>query len=343
MASLMTFGIADSDTVHQKKIYDVPEAVVYYTIGGGGPLSKDVNLTLEGSGKRCFSEWGEVEQYETHIVERTVGNLNYIRRKDRCERRQRTEVLDVDFTHQKILERSRPKDEHKRYTTAGMHSIGQQMVANVICDMWEGKGTKICLYKGIPLFTEYHALGFYYREEATDVVFDINTSEISKCTLPPYPKQKFSLYTNSIKTKNSKKVPEVFSDRLLAVIAYLKKKKKEENMLSSTERKGLKEMMGEPVFRDQKYLLPKLLETMKKTRACLSQAQDTNEANHCLSDMIDIKSNFTGNEHNKIENWKSDKNTVLEKFETHIALLQSKMKCIRSAKMFSDLSMCMQQ
>ena len=340
---ILLYQMLYADTPDQEKLYAVPQALITYKISGGGILGEDLNLTLEGSGKRRFKEWGDVELYETHIVEKTEGMIKYIKHQDRCEKRKKQEVLDVDYENKKIMERPLPKRKNISNETNGMGITGQQMVANIICDMWEGKGVKKCFYKGIPLFTEYYALGFFYREEAMDIDFDTNISDPSKCSVPPYPKQKFALYTNSFKTKNIKKVPEVFSDRLLAVIAYLKKKKKDEEALSPNERKGLKEMMGEPIFRNQKVLLPKLLETMKQTRACLSQAQNTEKANSCLYDMIAMKSYFTGNEHNRIEDWNSSKNEILEKFETHIALLQSKMKCIRSAKMLSDLAKCMNQ
>jgi hypothetical protein len=335
------FQITFADVVSEEKVYGVPHAEILYTISGGGALSEDVNLTLEGSGKRRFKGWGETELYETHIVEHTVGTLNDIHCKDHCEKREKTEILEVDFKNKKIMKHPLPKEKPHKYTTVGMRRIGQQMVANVVCDMWEGKGVKRCFYKGIPVFTEYNALGFFYQEEATDVQLDINRSETSKCTLPPYPKQKFSLYTNSFKTKNSKKIPDAFSERLLTVIAYLKKKKVEEDALLPNERKGLKEIMAEPVFRNQKYLLPKLLETMKKTRICLSQSRSTEEANHCLDEMITIKSCLTDSTHKRIASWETSRDEVLEKFEHHITRLQSKMMCIRSAKLFSDLSACM--
>jgi len=338
---ILFYQVLYAGSTDQKKIYAIPSAEVLYKISGGGVLSRDVNMTLEGEGLRRFKGWGETELYKYHIVEQTVGDLHYLRRYRYCVKRQQGELLNVDFAHKKIMERPLHSDDFVKPGNKNMQMTGQQMVANVICDMWEGKGVKKCFYKGIPLFTEYRALGFFYREEAVEAVFDINVSATSKCTVPPYPKQKFSLYTNSFKTKNGKKIPQSFSDRLLAVIAYMKKKKRDEETLSLSERKGLQEMMGDPIFRNQKYLLPKLLETMKKTRVCLSQAQQTEEANKCLSEMAEMKLYFSGNEYSKRADWRVNKDNTLEKLETQIALLQSKMKCIRSAKMFSDLSVCM--
>lgn len=337
-------GIYASEDVAlvQKKIYDVPNAMVYYKISGGGVISPDVNLTIEGTGKLRFKEWGAEELFETQIVERATGSIHYIDKKKKCKKRQEKEILDVDFKGKKILERPIPKGKTVRNITKGLTKNGQQMIANIVCDMWEGNGVRKCIYKGIPLFTEYNVLGLFYREEAIEVEFDINVTETSKCTIPKYPVEKFSLYTTSFKTK-SKKAPKAFSERLLKVIEMLNAKKIEDEKLLPKEKKRLMNMIGEPIFENQKRLLPELLETMKKTRACLVQAKGTVAANSCLSDLAKIKPYFAGDEYYRIEEWEKNKEKTLDMFDDNIFMLQSKMKCIRGAKTLSDLSACMKK
>jgi hypothetical protein len=330
------------DAAGTLKLYEVPKAEVTYKISGGGPLSTEVNLTLEGEGKLRFKEWGAVELIERHIVERTTGVIHYSRKQDSCEKRQEKQIYDVDFKNKRILERSLPGGKKVRDLTDGLTKYGQQMVANVVCNMWVGKGIRRCIYKGIPLFTEYRALGLYYREDATDVNFDINITEPSGCAIPEYPVRKFSLYTNNFKTKN-KKPPKSFSKRLLKAIEMLESKKGDEEKLPEKEKKALIQMIGAPIFEEQKALLPKLLETLKKTRACLVQAKETAMANACLYDLLQIKSYFTGNSHNRIDDWTKDRERILNTFDENIIALQSKMKCIRGAKNIHDLSACMTQ
>jgi hypothetical protein len=154
--------------------------------------------------------------------------------------------------------------------------------------------------------------------------------------------EKVSLYTASFKTK-SKKPPKLFSQRLLEVIKILQKKKTDEEHLSAKEKKRLMSMLSEPVFESQKRLLPKLLETLKKTRACLVKAKETAMANACLYDLIQIKSYFTENEHNTIEEWETNREKILERFDENIMMLQSRMKCIRGAKQMEDLAVCMKE
>jgi hypothetical protein len=322
------------------KIYDLPKAMVLYSISGGGVLSDDVNMTLHGEGKLRFREWGAVELVETEAEEKTVGVLHYRVRKHTCKKRQKKEILDVDFEKKKIRERPLPEGKSRSNVTEGLVRSGQQMVANIICDMWEGVGIRKCIYKGIPLFTEYHALGLFYREEAKEVRFDIDVTEHAQCAVPSYPVEKFSLYTRHFKTE-SNKLPQTFPKRLLKAIEEIKAKGGDEEKLSSQERKALINMVGEPLFESQKVLLPKLLETLKRTRACLLQAENTAAANTCLHDLIEIKSYFTENSHNRIDDWEHERETVLNTFDEHIIALQSKMKCVRAAKSFSDLSLCM--
>ena len=326
----------------QEKLYEVPKAMVIYKISGGGALNEDVNLTLDGNGKLRFKEWGGVELVERNITERTTGALHYVGHKEICEKRQQSQILDVDFKNRKIRERPLPKGKEAVNRTAGLVRSGQQMVANIVCTMWEGKGVKKCLYKGIPLFTEYSALGLYYREEAVEVAFDINISNEADCSMPKYPVEKFALYTTNFKTK-SKKTPKIFPERLREVITVLKGKSIDEESLQERQKRALLNKLGEPIFEDQKKLLPKFLQTMKKTRACLVQAETTDAANSCLNELVKIKSYFTGNTQNRIDDWEEEREKVLDAFDENIISLQSKMKCIRGAKRMDDLSVCMKQ
>jgi len=325
----------------EKKIYHVPNAMVTYMVTGGGALSADVNLTIEGNGTLRFREWGAVELFETHIIEKTEGAVYYRNEVDKCEKRQEKQILDVDYKNQKILERPLPHGKKYSSITEGMENTGQQqMVGNVICNMWKRGEISRCVYKGIPLLTEYRALGFFYREEATDVQFDMNETVHEKCTIPDFPVQKFALVNGSFKTVNNKS-PQIFSERIKKVIHILEKKKRKGYTPSQKVQKQLMDMMGEPVFETLKKHLPQLLKTMKKTRACLVQTPDTKRANQCLEEMLKVKSLFTQDMNNDIQSWEKESKKTLDLFDTHIALLQSKMKCIRASKNFSDLSMCM--
>jgi len=326
------------------KLYDVPKAMVMYQISGGGVLSQDVNLSIEGKGKLRFKEWGKVEFREKQIEVRTTGALHYRKVRHFCEKRQEKQILDVDYHTKKILERPLPKGKKRRNITAGLEKSGQQMIANIVCDMWEGQGVKHCIYKGIPLYTEYYALGLLYREEATEVTFDINVTDISQCTMPAYPIEKFSLYMDSFKTMvktESKKTQTSFKERLKETIEIFKKQGLDENKLSQVQRQKLLNILVKPIFEEQKKILPNLLNTLKETRVCLSRAKNTKMANICMRDIIRLKSYFNKDRRNKIDDWDKERRAILEDIDEKIVFLQSKMRCIRSAQNFTDLATCM--
>jgi len=324
------------------KLYDVPKAMVIYKISGGGVLSEDVNLSIKGKAKLRFKEWGNVEFLEKELEETTTGALHYKKEYHLCKKRQEKQVLDVDFHTKKIHERPLPKGKKRQKITAGLEPEGQQMVANVVCNMWRGRGVRRCIYKGIPLFTEYRALGLLYREEAVDVIFDINITNTSECTIPSFPVEKFALYTASFKTKN-KKSSAPFEERLKQSIVIFEKKGLKEEKLSPKQKQKLLNILAEPMYVSQKKMLPNLLKILKKTRVCLSQAGDTTEANRCMKALVQIKSYFTDNRDNHIDDWDKEREGVLDAFDEKIGMLQSHMKCIRSAKYFSDLATCMKQ
>ncbi len=59
--------------------------------------------------------------------------------------------------------------------------------------------------------------------------------------------------------------------------------------------------------------------------------------------LVQLKSYFTAKSDNHIDNWDKGRGDVLNKFDEKIGMLQSRMKCVRSAKYFSDLATCMKQ
>ncbi len=337
----MVLGIVLQAQTEPHKIYEVPKAEVIYKISGGGSLAEDVNLTLEGDGKLRFRDWGGVELFETNVTEKVTGALHYIDQKLSCIKRESNETLEVDFETKKIRKRLLPKGKKARDITKGISKSGQQlMIANVVCDMWTAKGISKCIYKGIPLFTEYRVMGLSYKEEAISVRFDINDSSTSKCSVPKYPVEKMALFAAHFKTRHVK-IPDAFSDRMLEVISLLNAKKTDEEKLPRKEKERIMYVLDHPLFKSQKEMLPKLLQTMKKTRACLSTATNSETANSCLDEMLSLKHYFTNDKHNKISSWKKEKNRVLERFDSHITFLESRMNCVRSAQHFSDLARCM--
>ncbi|MEA1952806.1 MAG: hypothetical protein U9O24_00250 [Campylobacterota bacterium] len=339
-----TLTFAETTTAKYKK-YSVASGMITYTIDGGGILTEDVNLTINGKSKIRFKDWGMVELIEDEVEEITSGALNNIENINICIKRENNREFDVDFKNKKILERAVSKSRLTRKLTEGLVYSGQKMsIAGYRCNVWEGEGIKICIYEGLPLLVEHKMLEMYYQKKATTVKLDIKDND-EACTIPNFPLQKFSLFKTNIKLKNiqdtegfSKVIDKISSKMHI----YLKDKNISEENLTKKQKNVWLEKIGYSTYTKQKALLPKMLLGMQKTRECLAQAQNWIDANECLESMVDLKRQFTKDKERNIASWKErDRGKVLDVLDDKIINLKSKMPCIRSSKNLTDLSSCM--
>ena len=327
----------------QKK-FDVQSGMILYTISGGGKLTEDVNLTIQGKGKLRFKDWGVVVLIEENFEEITSGALQNIETIQRCEKLENKQRFDVDFKTKKIFERKIPKGNFQEFITKDLVKTGQEKIAGYTCDIWEGVGIRKCVYKGIPLLIEHYLLGTYYRKKASSITFDIDTSA-SNCSIPNYPIQKFALFKTHSKTK-SKKLPTEFSKILISVGKDMQKQlsvnKIEEDNFTPEQKRVWLDKIGQNVFEKQKLFLPQFLLSMKKARVCLAQANNWIEANPCVENVVQLKAQLTKDRENNIEQWKGEeRDKILDDFDENISLLESRMKCIRGSQNITDLSGCM--
>ncbi len=339
----LIFGSALLFASNSKK-FDVESGMVIYNINGAGKLTNDINLTIKGEGKLRFKDWGVVALVEENYEELTTGAIHNLNKVQLCKKFEDKQRLDVDFTTGKILERPMPKGNFKDYYLKGLVKTGQEEVAGYTCDVWEGKGVKKCLYKGIPLLSENYLWGIYYQKKAVEVKLNIKTSP-SKCVMPDYPVEKFALFKTHIKTK-SVKLPNELASIIVRVSKEMRKSLKEnkllEDELSDQQKQPWLDKLGQNIYEKQMIFLPKILLSMKEARICLQQVENVKEANACISEVINMKKQISSNIDNSIESWDEEgKGKVLDDLDDTIALLESKMKCIRGTKKLSDLSNCM--
>jgi len=326
------------------KKFDVETGVVLFKISGGGQLTDDVNISIKGEGKLRFKDWGVMALVEENYEEITTGVIKDINKIQICEKFEDKQRFDVDFETEKILERPMPKGNFRDYYLNDMLKTGEEMIAGYPCDVWEGKGVKKCLHKGVPLLVEHYLFGVYYQKKAVDVKFNIKTKP-SKCMLPDFPVEKFALFKTNIKTKNNK-LPKELSQIIIRVSKelnkYISENKLTQDDLNTHQKRIWQDKLGQNIFEVQKKFLPKFLETMKNARVCLQQVESANEANACILEVINMKKKVSESSDNTIASWdEKNKRAVLDTFDENIFILESKMKCIRGAENISDLSACM--
>lgn len=324
---------------HPTNEFQLKSGNIVYTIHGGGALTPDLNLTIEGEGRLRFREWGKVVLMEEMIEESASGAFRSSEKFSKCIKRDKAQQYNVDYDQEIIQERPLPKGKEREDIREGMLPHGEKVVAGKKCNMWAKEGVRICLYKGIPLLVEKELLGIRFEKKALLVEENIEV-DTQQCSIPDFPVRKMALFKTSIKQKKDPKEVSQLLGRLLDESASTKSgrlKKMKENYLNR---------LGEHIFQRQKKLLPKMLESMQVARECLQGADDELEANDCIDEINDFKAKMvkTKEEENRIDAWdEKEKNRVLDEFDDNIEILESRMQCIRVAKNITDLSGCMRK
>lgn len=323
--------------------FEIESGMVLYDIRGGAQLTPETNLSVKGNAKLRFKDWGDVKLEEESGVVLTTGAIKHKQHVKRLEKETKDTVITADYENEQLLERKKgSKDINIHDETVSLTKKGQENIAGVLCDVWEGPGVKKCIYKNIVLKLESHVLDVSYVKEATKVVFDINTST-EECEVPDYPVHEFALFKDSIKTKNAYKA-ENFC-KVLKEVAYdvsEDNRSYSSNNIDDEERKKFINHIAKDIYERQKELLPELLHSLKETRACLQTGDDPFSANQCIENFSRMKTKLGTKEQDYIILWDDKrKNILLDKIEDDLIDLQSRIPCVNRAQNITDLSSCM--
>ena len=344
MAILFSFFIicthlnAD-DKTHR---YDVESGIIFYTITGGAQLTKETNLSIEGSLKLRFKQWGDVKLEEEHVVVLTTGAIKHKQEIKRLEKETNDKIITVDYKNEQFLEHKKSDIvSNSLKETEGLLQKGEDIISGYPCNIWIGEGIKKCIYKGIVLKQEFNVFGVNYVKLATQIVFDINTSE-KNCNIPDYPIHKFGLIKDNIKTKNNAKT-ENFCKMIKELSINFKEKNTFQKInIADKERQKFINYISKDIFKRQKERLPKLLNLLKEERVCLQKSENSLEANQCLESLSELKIQFENIEDYYITLWDDKKKeALLDKIEDKLIYIQSRIACVNRAKNITDLSACM--
>jgi len=334
-------SILNATTVVDK--YGVQSGIVIYKISGNTQLTNETNLTIDGETHLRFKAWGDMMLIEENGILYTTGAIKHKQEIQKQVKYLHDKVITVDFEHEQLLERKKLKIlPNKDNETIGFKQQGEEVIGGYPCEIWVAPGIKKCLYKGVVLKQELHIYGVEYIKEATEVVFDINTSN-DKCTVPDFPVQEFGLYKDKIKTKNSTK-SEKFCAIIKEVSSDIKDNFVQTNKMKIDDKKRQKFInhIGRDIFKKQKVLLPKWLDTLKESRVCLQTANNPSEANICLEHFSEMKNKLGTNEDNYVILWDDKyRDALLDKIEDELIHIQSRIPCVNRAKNITDLSACM--
>lgn len=323
--------------------FDVESGMVMYEINGGTELTPETNLSIKGNVTLRFKEWGDIKMENESGVVLTTGALQHKQDVQRFEKHTKETVITVDYENEQLLERKKTASDNINYDeTASLTQNGQESVAGIVCDVWEGPGIKKCIYKNIVLKLESDLYDISYSKVATKAVFDINTSE-EECQVPDYPVQEFALLKDNIQTKNlhqSENFCKILNDKTYDIPEG--NISDGINTLTDEERKNFIDQVAQDIYKKQKKLLPKLLKSMKKARECLHTVEDPVTANQCLENFNQMKEELGREKNEYIILWDGErKSTLLDQLEDEIIYLQSRISCVNRSKNITDLSSCM--
>lgn len=325
-------------------LYEIERGIVYYDVRGSAQLTPETNLTIVGTAKLGFKDWGNLKLEEEEGTVLTTGAIKHKQHVQRFEKQTADSIITADYENEQLLSRKKNKIAIDKIAkvTDGLIQKGTDSVAGITCDVWVGPGIKKCIYKGIILKLESHFLDLKYERIARRVSFDINISK-DTCKLPDYPIQEFGLLQDNIKTQNANKTENFCKVLKNAVFDISDEKiRKTSHKMEDKERTKFINRISKDIFNKQKMLLPELLTELKETRQCIYSVENPFEANQCIEQFSRMKDKLGTQEDDFIILWDDKrKNKLIDKIEDEVIYLESRISCVKRAKNITDLSRCM--
>ncbi len=184
-----------STHLYAQKRYDIESGIVTYKIEGGGSMM-GVSTKTTGTQKLYFKEYGNVEVREIDEVSETMGQVSKTHALSKLDH---GTAYSVDEESKRIIKQDITTLMQQDKKQADMLTMGKDMMEKMggkktgtgqilgyPCEIWTILGSKVWLYKGVPLKTEADIMGFKHTEIATSAKFNIHVPE-KYFQLPDYP------------------------------------------------------------------------------------------------------------------------------------------------------------
>ena len=185
----------------QMKLYDVKSGKVEYKSKGDGEILGQKILTV-GKKRVIFDAYGATKlTEESKIDQHNFSGQKKVTKSHMMILTKGSILYEADLEQKRIYRMANPAFAMKGAMGDGqnMKQTGEEMmkkmggkktgtdkVLGYSCDVWETKGTKQCIYKGIPLRVETDMMGVKNSEIATKAEFDISLSK-DDFKLPEFP------------------------------------------------------------------------------------------------------------------------------------------------------------
>ncbi|OQX72709.1 MAG: hypothetical protein B6D59_07790 [Campylobacteraceae bacterium 4484_4] len=173
------------------KRYDIKSGIIEYKLSGGGSMM-GISTKTEGHAKVIFKDYGNVELRDEVISSTTMGQTTKNRNLSKFVG---GTIYSVDFEEKRIITMSPEMLKNKKdlqklgkemMEQMGGKIVGKGKILGYPCEIWEVMGSKIWLYKGVPLKSESNMMGMKHTEVATKAKFNVHIPD-SAFKLPDYP------------------------------------------------------------------------------------------------------------------------------------------------------------
>ncbi|MCH9813531.1 MAG: hypothetical protein K0U47_06255 [Epsilonproteobacteria bacterium] len=177
------------------KRYDVKSGIIEYTISGSMNIM-GMSSKTSGEGKIIFKDWGVLEKSEQTTSTTTMGRTQTTEESTLIKE---GKIYTIDHNEKVIVEidpasmqetdkQDMQKMGKEMLKKMGGKQIGDGKVLGYKCEIWEVMGSKMWIYKGIPLKTEANIMGTNQTMIAKSAKFNLLISD-KKFTLPDYPQK----------------------------------------------------------------------------------------------------------------------------------------------------------
>jgi D-arabinose 5-phosphate isomerase GutQ len=181
------------------KRYEIKSGIVEYKSSGGGAMM-GFTTKSEGSGKLYFTDYGNLELQERTEKETVMGRTTTSHSLTKIDHgtlytidNNEKVIYKKDITMLKQMDKegkNLTKMGKKMMQQMGGKKVGTGKVLGYPCEIWELMGSKVWIYKGIPLKSESNIMGFKHTEVATKAKFNVVIPK-EKFKLPDYPVKTF--------------------------------------------------------------------------------------------------------------------------------------------------------
>jgi len=329
------------------KAYNQPSALVHYMIQGEGNITKSSHFEIKGRASLVFTQWGATKLYKERYKETSTGVAKSTKVLSTLILEDYGTISEVDFEKKQINKRVDPIIEEALKSGKNLSNefqnraklVGHSTIMGYPCEEWQYRGKKQCLYNGVVLKEELNLANVNIIKIATNIDFDKNISN-DHFALPTFLENESKGFllkeSTGLTTQADMVTAQVIVDDTLV---------DEDEFIDAIEEDSFaaKKLTIE-LFNKQKELLPQLLREMQEARVCLENAENTDEANFCLDEVIKIKESISGDVENscKITAWIEEaKEQRLQKIEEKIWKMKRQMPCIRRSQNIDDLSECL--